>query len=119
MAYSTATTFAILLALAEVEFGTVDGHSIVYVDTENGTLNNSCWERGPDLPCRSLELGLEGAKNHDTKLAILVKKGGVISDSTVLANQIKNADNDSNSYSMGCPPPPPPPPPPACPQSIK
>ena len=104
MAYSTAIIFAILLALAEVEFGTVDGRSIVYVDTENGTLNNSCWEGGPDLPCQSLELGLEGAKKHDTKVAILVKNGGVFKSSAViLANQIKNPDNN-NSHSMGCPP---------------
>ena len=101
MAYSTAIIFAILSALAEVEFGTVDGHSIVYVDTENGTLNNSCWKGGPDLPCRSLELGLEGAKRHDTKVAILVNRGAIFSNTTV---RIKNADNDSNSYSMGCPP---------------
>ena len=102
MAYSTAIIFAILLALVVAEFGTVDGHSIVYVDVENGTLNNSCWEGGPDLPCWSLELGLEGAKRHDTKLAILVKKDEVFSDRT--ANQIKNPDNNSNSNSMGCPP---------------
>ena len=99
MAYSTAIIFAILAA---VEFGTVDGRSIVYVDTENGTLNNSCWEGGPDLPCQSLELGLEGAKRHDTKVAILVKKDEVFSNRTV--NQIKNPDNNSNSNSMGCPP---------------
>lgn len=108
MAYSTAlsaTTFAILLALMEVEFGTADGRSIVYVDTENGTLNISYWKGGPDVP--SLELGLDGAKKHDTKLTILTKEGGVFSntDTAVLsANQIQIQDNTSNSYNMSCPP---------------
>ena len=55
MACHTAITFAVLLALIEVEFSTVDGHSIVYVGTENGTLDDSCWKGGPDLPCRSLD----------------------------------------------------------------
>lgn len=106
MAYSTVMTFAVLLALADVEFGIVDGHSIVYVDTENGTLNNSCWKGGPDLPCQSLELGLEGAEKHDTKVAIFVKKGGDFSNTAVMpATQIRNQDNNNSSFSMSCPPP--------------
>ena len=113
MACSTAITFAVLLALTAVEFSTVDGHSIVYVDTENGTLDDSCWKGGPDLPCRSLELGLEGAKKHDTKVAVFVKKGGVFSNTAVMpATQIQNQDNNSNSYNTSCPPL-------ACPQPIK
>ena len=36
----------------------VQGHQIIYVDTENGTFDSSCWEGGLDQPCGSLELAL-------------------------------------------------------------
>jgi len=99
MACNTATVFVILVALSEVVFRTVGGHRIVYVDTENGTLSNSCWKGGPDLPCRSLELGLEGAKKHDTKVAILVSPYNNTAD--ISAIQSPTEDNDN---SMDCPP---------------
>ena len=91
----------ILLALAEVELVTANGHSIVYVDTENGTLNNSCWKGGPDLPCRSLELGFAGAKKHDTKVAILVSASN--NTDIMPSTQPQNQDN-GNPNSVDCPP---------------
>ena len=40
MSCSQCAVAALIVALV---FG-VQGHQIIYVDTENGTLNNSCWE---------------------------------------------------------------------------
>jgi len=53
----------------------VQGHLIIYVDTENGTLDNSCWEGGMDLPCGSLELADAGALRHNSTIAVLLKHG--------------------------------------------
>ena len=87
-----------------MEFGTVGGHSIVYVDTENGTLNNNCWKGGSDLPCRSLELALEGAKEPNIKVAILLRKSGIFGNTTVMpANEIRNSDIITNN-NTSCPP---------------
>ena len=48
---------------------------------------------------------MEGAKKHDTKVAVFVKKGGVFSNTAVMpATQIQNQDNSSNSYNTSCPP---------------
>jgi len=53
----------------------VQGHPIIYVDTENGTLDNSCWKGGMDLPCGSLELADAGALRHNSTIAVLLKRG--------------------------------------------
>ena len=53
-----------LLALVVVvATGTVSGHQqIIYVDTQNGTLDSSCWDSETVMPCANLELALEGAQ---------------------------------------------------------
>ena len=53
----------------------VQGHQIIYVDTENGTLNNSCWEGGLDQPCGSLELATTGAKRYNSTIAVVLRQG--------------------------------------------
>ena len=71
MSYSQCAVAALLVALVVG----VQGHQIIYVDTENGTLNNSCWEGGLDQPCGSLELADTGAQRHKSTIAVLLKYG--------------------------------------------
>ena len=53
----------------------VQGHQIIYVDTENGTLDSNCWEGGLDLPCGSLELADTGAQRYNSIIAVLLRYG--------------------------------------------
>ena len=53
----------------------VQGHQIIYVDTENGTLDSSCWEGGLDQPCGSLELADTGAQRHNSTVAVVWRYG--------------------------------------------
>ena len=62
----------VLLALVVVVVtGTVSGHQqIIYVDTQNGTLDSSCWDSGTVLPCANLELALEGAQKRQSDAVV-------------------------------------------------
>ena len=71
MSCSQGAVAALLVALVVG----VQGHQIIYVDTENGTLNNSCWEGGLDQPCGSLELADTGAQRYNSTIAIVVRYG--------------------------------------------
>ena len=51
----------------------VQGHQIIYVDTENGTFDSSCWEGGLDQPCGSLELADTGAKRYNSTIALVLR----------------------------------------------
>ena len=53
----------------------VQGHQIIYVDTENGTLDSSCWEGGLDQPCGSLELANTGAQRYNSNIAVVLRYG--------------------------------------------
>ena len=53
----------------------VQGHQIIYVDTENGTLNSSCWEGGLDQPCGSLEPADTGAQRYNSTIALVLRYG--------------------------------------------
>ena len=44
---------------------------VIYVDMRNGTLDSSCWRRGLDLPCGSLELAIAGARKHNSTIDVL------------------------------------------------
>ena len=71
MSCSQCVIAALLVALVV----SVQGHQIIYVDTENGTLNTSCWEGGLDHPCGSLELAATGAQRYNSTIAIVVRYG--------------------------------------------
>jgi len=71
MGYSQCAIAALLVALVVG----VQGHKIVYVDTENGTLNSSCWEGGLDQPCGSLELADTGAQRYNSNIAVVLRYG--------------------------------------------
>ena len=71
MSYTKSAVAALFVAIVVA----VQGHPIIYVDTENGTLNSSCWEGGLDLPCGSLELADAGALRHNSTIALLFKHG--------------------------------------------
>ena len=62
----------------------VQGHQIIYVDTENGTLNSSCWEGGLDQPC-SLEVVDTGAQRYNSTIAVLLRYGTSNNTSTTAA----------------------------------
>ena len=53
----------------------VQGNQIIYVDTENGIMNSSCWEGGVDQPCGSLKLADTGAQRYNSTIAVLWKYG--------------------------------------------
>ena len=69
MSYSQCAVSTLLVALVVG----VQGHQIIYVDTENGTLNSSCWEGGLDQPCSSLELANTGAQKYNSTIALLLR----------------------------------------------
>ena len=70
----TSSQYAVAALLVALVVG-VQGHQIIYVDTENGTLNSSCWEGGLDQPCGSLELADTGAKRYNSTIAVLWRYG--------------------------------------------
>ena len=62
-------TIATLLLRTGVELSTEK--PVIYVDMKNGTLDSSCWRRGLDLPCGSLELAIAGARKHNSTIDVL------------------------------------------------
>ena len=51
------------------------GHQqIIYVDTQNGTLDSSCWDSGTVMPCANMELALEGAQKRRSDAVVLLLK---------------------------------------------
>ena len=71
MSFSQCAVSALLVTLVVG----VQGHKIIYVDTENGTLNSSCWEGGLDQPCGSLKLADIGAQRNNSTIAVLWRYG--------------------------------------------
>ena len=80
MSCSQCAVAALLVALAVG----VQGHQIIYVDTENGTLNSSCWEGGLDQPCGSLELANTGAQRCNSAIAVLYRYGSSCNTPTTI-----------------------------------
>ena len=56
------------VSIAQGHVGTI---STIFVDTTRGTLESTCWTGGEELPCNSLELALEGAKNTSSSVVIV------------------------------------------------
>ena len=71
MSYSQGAVATLLVMLVVG----VQGHQIIYVDTENGTLNNSCWKGGLDHPCGSLKLADTGAQRYNSTIAVVWRYG--------------------------------------------
>ena len=73
--YAIVDNLVLLALMVVVATGTVSGHQqIIYVDTQNGTLDSSCWDSGTVMPCANLKLALEGAqKRHNAAVALLLK----------------------------------------------
>ena len=82
MSYSQGAVAALLVTLVVG----VQGHQIIYVDTENGTLNSSCWEGGLDQPCGSLELADTGAQRYNSTIAVLLRYGSSNNTPTIPHN---------------------------------
>ena len=63
---------ATLLFCTAVELSTeVKAKPVIYVNMKNGTLDSSCWKKGLDLPCGSLELAIAGARKHNSTIDVL------------------------------------------------
>ena len=61
-----------LLLFTSVDLSTeVKAKPVIYVDMKNGTLDSSCWRRGLDLPCGSLELAIAGARKHNSTIDVV------------------------------------------------
>ena len=67
---SVALATLLLCTAVDLSIG-VKEKPIIYVDMKNGTLDNSCWRRGLNLPCGSLELAIAGARKHNSTIAVL------------------------------------------------
>ena len=72
MYFMKSVALATLLLYTSVDLSTeVKAKPVIYVDMKNGTLDSSCWRRGLDLPCGSLELAIAGARKHNSTIAVL------------------------------------------------
>ena len=72
MYFVKSVALATLLLCTSVELSTeVKAKPVIYVDMKNGTLDSSCWKKGLDLPCGSLELAIAGARKHNSTIAVL------------------------------------------------
>ena len=63
VAYRVAT---FLLVLSAVKSTSIQQRQTIYADKDNGTLVPSGWKDGPEFPCRSVQVDLDGAKQHNT-----------------------------------------------------
>ena len=72
MYFMKSVALATLLLYTSVDLSTeVKAKPVIYVDMKNGTLDSSCWRKGLDLPCGSLELAIAGARKHNSTIAVL------------------------------------------------
>ena len=101
---------SVLLALVVAATGTVSGpQQIIYVDTQNGTLDNRCWDRGKVMPCANLELALEGAQKRQNAAVVFLSKN-ISRNSTGLINLNTEQDvvlvhtGNVSSANTTCPP---------------
>ena len=78
MSFSQCAVSALLVTLVVG----VQGHQIIYVDTENGTLNSSCWEGGLKQPCGSFDVADTGARRYNSTIAVLLRYGTSCTTST-------------------------------------
>ena len=69
MYFVKSVALATLVLCTAVELSTAK--QVIYVDMKNGTLDSSCWKKGLDLPCGSLELALAGARKHNSTIDVL------------------------------------------------
>ena len=80
----------------------VQGHQIIYVDTENGTLDSSCWEGGLDQPCGSLELANTGAQRYNSNIAVVLRYGTRTNSPTIphglFCLPLPTTDNGTSRY---------------------
>ena len=50
-------------------------HTNIFVDPISGTASEKCWTDGKKLPCRMLDLALQGAENAFSNVSVLLKPG--------------------------------------------
>ena len=102
MSYSQCAVAALLVALVVC----VQGHQIIYVDTENGSLNNSCWEGGLDQPCGSLELASVGAQRYSSTIALVLRYGTSCNTSPRAQNTLQTSSHlplhNTSNDTYGC-----------------
>ena len=66
----------LLVALQAVEKSTSNEYNRTIFVSHNGTLNSSCWsEVGPERPCASLDLALQGAETFSGFVQIVIEPG--------------------------------------------
>ena len=71
MYFIMSVALACLLLCTSVDLSTgVKAKLVIYVDM-NGTLDSSCWRRGLDLPCGSLELAIAGVRKYNSTIDVL------------------------------------------------
>ena len=54
--------FLVIIVTAGYQKVSLHKHYTVYVKSDNGTMNTSCWTEGLELPCQNLELTLKQAR---------------------------------------------------------
>ena len=62
----------LLVSVASLMAVSAEYDSVIYVDPEYGRVDNSCWTGGVDVPCKTVELALEGARRVSTSVSPVV-----------------------------------------------
>ena len=62
----------LLVSIASLVAVSAEYDSVIYVDPEYGRVDNSCWTGGADVPCKTVELALEGARRVSTNISPVV-----------------------------------------------
>ena len=71
---NTALIIFILLALPVVTLSCTNKR-LIYVDSQTGINDSTCWEGGYSTPCLSLNLALKGAQHYNHSTTILLQPG--------------------------------------------
>ena len=96
----------LLVSVASLVAVSAEYDSVIYVDPEYGRVDNSCWTGGADVPCKTVELALEGARRVSTGIfpVVLVQPKCPTAAQCSCSNVTSGSSlQPSNSSSESCP----------------
>ena len=96
----------LLVSVASLVAVSAEYDSVIYVDPEYGRVDNSCWTGGVDVPCKTVELALEGARRVSTGISpvVLVQPNCPTAAQCSCSNVTSGSSlQPSNSSSESCP----------------
>ena len=96
----------LLVSVASLVAVSAEYDSVIYVDPEYGRVDNSCWTGGADVPCKTVDLALEGARRVSTGIfpVVLVQPKCPTAAQCSCSNVTSGSSlQPSNSSSESCP----------------